>query len=276
MEKIRKSYFSGSWYPGSDMSVRDQIKKWEKELNPAPRNLVCGIVPHAGWFFSGILAYDVIRRIREDTETVIILGGHLPAGFPILYYNEDYIETPCGKLEIDKNIISRILEEIDLKIDKSPDNTIEVQLPLIKALYENVKIVPLRIPSGMESLDIINNLFHIGNEMGRKTVIIGSTDLTHYGTSYNFAPDDSLADPQGWVRKSDRKIIDSMLNMEVENILKIAEDNKSACSPGAAAGAVLYASLKGINKGTLLSYDTSLSRHQADSFVGYSSIVYTD
>ncbi|MCK5008480.1 MAG: AmmeMemoRadiSam system protein B, partial [Spirochaetales bacterium] len=38
---------------------------------------VAGIAPHAGWSFSGSIACHVFQSIPRDTDTVVVVGGHL-------------------------------------------------------------------------------------------------------------------------------------------------------------------------------------------------------
>ncbi len=235
MENIRKANFSGSWYPDSVIEINNQLRKWENQLDDAPSNIISGIVPHASWFFSGLFAYDVIRRIRSDIETIIVLGGHLSQDYPVLFYNEDFLETPCGNIEIDKDLSRLILKNIKSAVDRAPDNTIELQLPIIKTLFEKARVVPLRVPAGRAALDVAGQLVKSVEETGRNIAVIASTDLTHYGSNYGFIPAGSLDNPIEWVRKSDLKIIDSMINMCPEDILSLAVSDHSACSAGAAA-----------------------------------------
>ena len=274
MSRVRNAYFSGSWYPGSASEVYAQLDKWEEKLDSFEGEIISGIVPHAGWFFSGMFAYDVIRRIDRSTEVLVVLGGHLPEVSPFLFYDEDYIETPCGNLEIERSFISHFSKELLCEKDTRPDNTIEVQLPMIKALFKNIKIVPVRVPAGRTCLELVHLLEDFALSQKISLSFLGSTDLTHYGPNYNFIPEDSLKDPLSWVKQSDKKILEAMVNLKPLSILEEAALNQSACSAGAAACAAEYAFKNGVEKGQQLIYDTSFSKHQADSFVGYGTVIY--
>ena len=274
MERVRKTNFSGSWYPGMDLDVKKQLQKWDDDLYPFDKMIISGVVPHAGWYFSGKIAYDLIRRFDPELEFLFVIGGHLPQESPILYCDEDYFETPCGKLQIEKEYINLIIKYLPSRYDNRADNTIEVQLPIIKALFENVKIIPLRVPAGKSCLKLIDVVERYSTENNHKIGILGSTDLTHYGSNYDFAPIDSMRDPIKWVEKSDRKILNAMVELIPEDILDLAAENHSACSAGAAACAASFAALRGVKKGRLITYDTSYSKHEAESFVGYGSVAY--
>jgi AmmeMemoRadiSam system protein B len=117
-------------------------------------------------------------------------------------------------------------------------------------------------------------LYNLSISKNKKMALIGSTDLTHYGVNYDFFPEGSQKNPRKWVESSDKKIIEAMTSLKTQEILEISVRNHNACSAGAAAGAAYFASLSGVEKGLLLEYDTSLSKHKGDSFVGYCSVLY--
>jgi AmmeMemoRadiSam system protein B len=78
-----------------------------------------------------------------------------------------------------------------------------------------------------------------------------------------------------WVKKeNDRGFIDRALRMDIEGLIKHAEENDSACSAGAAASTIATCKALGAKKGVLLDYYTSYEILPDDSFVGYAGIVY--
>jgi len=274
MDTLRKAYFSGSWYPGSDSEVRKQLEKWNSRLPVFDKEIHSGIVPHAGWYFSGEMAFDVIRRFPKDLDLLVVLGGHLPERSPFFYIDEDLWETPCGNLPVDHSLLESMESSINLKADRNPDNTIEVQLPIIRALLGDISIVPVRVPAGSECLTLISSILKATSKHNLKTAVLGSTDLTHYGLNYDYTPYESKEDPVKWVEESDRKILQSMIDVDSEKILSRAKSDHSACSAGAAACASFYAAEKGIKKGELLRYDTSYTKYPSESFVGYGAVIY--
>lgn len=274
MDSKRKAYFSGSWYPGSDSEVREQLQKWEMNIDPFEKHIYSGVVPHAGWFFSGKMAYDVIRRFSADLDLLFVLGGHLLEQDPFLYFEEDYCETPCGVLPIHREVLKSLKGRHLFQPDRKPDNTIEVQLPLIRAVLGEIPIVPIRVPPVIMSLDLIDSIVDIISEKKLKAAVLGSTDLTHYGLNYGFIPDESLVDPLQWVKDSDFKILQSMKELDSKSILKQAISDHSACSAGAAACSAAYAQKMNVQKGEILQYDTSYTKHRANTFVGYGSVIY--
>lgn len=274
MEKMRSSYFSGSWYPDRSEDITKQIHFWDSQLASAKRKILGGIVPHAGWFYSGIQSYDVIRRLDKDIDLLFVLGGHLAAGSPLLFWSCSRCETPLGFLPVHEKIRDELMKVNESRFDDRPDNTIEIQLPLIRYTLGEIPIVPVRVPADISSFSLVDQIINISSIRNLKISIIGSTDLTHYGQDYLFTPPESLVDPKNWVRKSDRKILTAMEQMREIDILKLAEREHSACSAGAAAALAHYAKCNKAKRGILLDYKTSLDKHSAPSFVGYGSVVY--
>ena len=104
----------------------------------------------------------------------------------------------------------------------------------------------------------------------------GSTDLTHYGPSYGFAPAGTGTRALRWVREvNDHRFIESLLAMEFKTALERALTERSACSAGGALAALSFARENGVTKGELVRYSTSFDVHPGDSFVGYAGILYS-
>ena len=65
----RKPVFAGSWYPAGKSECEAQIQEFLNDtrfrVSPASGYLG-GIVPHAGWIFSGSLACNVIAALKPE------------------------------------------------------------------------------------------------------------------------------------------------------------------------------------------------------------------
>ena len=76
---LRKSVFSGSWYPSDKQACEDLIQQFlesGKNQSVSVANPIGGIVPHAGWFFSGSIACNVIHRLAQaaSPDVVVVFG----------------------------------------------------------------------------------------------------------------------------------------------------------------------------------------------------------
>lgn len=282
--KVRKSMFSGSWYPGSASACEKEIKGFLKEYPTdtiEKKFLIGGIVPHAGWYFSGSIACNVIHCLggKKPPDVFVIFGMHLHSRSPAYIMVDGAWETPFGVIEIENELASELSQKFTFQIETADsftqDNTIELQLPFIKYFFKNTKIVPIGVPPTKHSLEIGKAVADISKQLGLMVNIIGSTDLTHYGPNYGFVSHGRGSSAVEWARnENDRRVIDAMLAMDPEKVIKEAMKNQNACCSGAAATAIAAAKQLGAEQAQTIAYATSYDKSPGDSFVGYVGIVF--
>jgi AmmeMemoRadiSam system protein B len=281
--KVRRAVFAGSWYPSSAAECEREIAGFlaeGKNLNPPGRPLVGGIVPHAGWYFSGSIACNVIHCLKgqDKTDVVVIFGMHLHADSPCYMMAEGAWETPFGEIPVEETLAAEIAQKFSLTLETpnrfTQDNTVELQLPFIKYFFKDAKILAMGVPPHKNSLEIGRTVVEISTRLGLRVKVIGSTDLTHYGANYGFVSKGSGKQAVDWVRKeNDRRVIDAMLALEPEKIISEARSSQNACCAGAAATAIETAKRLGAERADELAYTTSYDKSPGDSFVGYVGIV---
>ena len=114
----------------------------------------------------------------------------------------------------------------------------------------------------------------VAKELKLSILAFGSTDLTHYGSNYGFAPKGYGPEAVKWVKEvNDRKFIDLALKLDGPGMLKTAAEDQNACSAGGAVAAVAAAQAAGATKAALIDYYTSYDVMPGDSFVGYAGIM---
>ncbi len=266
------------WYPSNSTSCKKEIDNFiNEDIFIEGRTPISAIVPHAGWYFCGHLSVNCIKLLKEkngDIKNVVIFGGHLGESNLAILETFDEAQTPFGKLQNNKEIIAMLKNDKRIQtVEYLQDNTIEVVLPIVNYFFgSKIQITAIYLPPNEKISDLIENIYKL---YGNSTVFIGSTDLTHFGPNYGFITHDSTMSPIDWVKKvNDKKYIDLLLNMKGEESLEYALKNKSACSAGAAYGALIIGKLNNVNKGILIGYSTSYDKHKDTSFVGYTGIIY--
>ena len=282
--KIRKAVFAGSWYPSSASDCEREIAGFlaeGKTLHPPGRALVGGIVPHAGWYFSGSIACNVINCVKgqDTTDVVVVFGMHLHADSSRFMMAEGAWETPFGEIPVEETLAAELIQKFSFTIETptrfTQDNTVELQLPFIKYFFKDAKIVAMGVPPHKHSLEIGRKVVEISKRLGLRIKVIGSTDLTHYGTNYGFVAKGTGKQAVDWVRnENDRRVIDAMLALEPENVIAEARSSQNACCAGAAATAIEAAKHLGADRADELAYATSYDKSPGDSFVGYAGIVF--
>lgn len=281
----RESDFAGSWYPGRESECLEAIEAFCRESAPCPSTenpWKGGIVPHAGWFYSGRIACNVIKCLSEGSEpdTIVLFGRHLHPASPNFIMKEGVWATPLGDLAIDQELGESVLTEFPFRVETASnhdqDNTIELQLPFVRYFFPKAKILPMGLPPAVASLRIGEKVAEISNALGRRTLMLGSTDLTHYGYNYGFIPKGVGREAVDWVKnENDKAIVELMLNMEAEAVIHEALRNSNACCSGAAAAAVAASKGLGADRGQKLIYATSYDIRPDTSFVGYVGIVFS-
>ncbi len=274
--KMRPRALPEGWYPSSSAEIKALAEQWKTDAPPP--GALAAVAPHAGWYFSGPTAAKSQFSLAP-ADTIAVIGGHLPAGYPILYGGEDAFDTPCGPFESDtllmKSVLSRLLaDKVPFKEDAFVDNSVEVQLPLLKALYPAARILWLRAPASQSGTALGTALAGAAAEQGRALVCLASTDLTHYGPDYDFVPKGRGPAAEEWARnESDQGFIDALLAMDAGRAVELGEAG-AACSSGAAAAAITFARIQNAERPVLNAHTMSLDIRPAPSFVGYCSLSY--
>lgn len=275
--KIRPRRLPPGWYPSSESEARETIERYLSEIPEGGKAARAGVAPHAGWEFSGKVALEVLLHFHEPVDTIVVAGGHLSPSAGIIAAFEEAYETPLGPLPADLELLEDIIRQcpVSLREDHQPDNTVEVQLPFIKYLFPESRSVAIRVSASNDSIELGKAIKKAGDRLGRNVVVLGSTDLTHYGSNYGFAPAGRGAEAVEWVKEvNDRGFIDNLLSMNAEEALRHALENKSACSAGGAVAALTFARESGARRGELIRYLTSYDIYPNESFVGYAGVVY--
>jgi MEMO1 family protein len=281
--RIRRMFFP-QFYPGD---VRAQIAEFL--ARPAPpatpaRELFAAAVPHAGWRYSGAVAARTLRALseRSSPEAVLLLGAvhraHLDRA---ALYPEGEWETPLGPLAVDAALAAEIEGALPGLVERNAaahdtEHSLEVEAPMIRMVFPGVPVVPLMVPPERYAAEIGTRLARIAK--GRRIVVVASTDLTHYGNEYLFAPRGSGEEAHAWMRANDERILDLARRLDAERIPREAEENRNACGPGALASAAAFAREMGAPEGTVLertdSHEVQATAEPFRMAVGYAGVVF--
>ncbi|MHC4543805.1 MAG: AmmeMemoRadiSam system protein B [Planctomycetota bacterium] len=290
--QTRKPIVAGQFYPAQHDACVDEIAVCLEARtlgDSLPETIVAGIVPHAGWVFSGSLAamvFSAIKKQHEQIHTFVIFGAaHGYYGqSPAVYDTGSWI-TPLGEVAIDDKLADDILESTEAVRDSTAhrsEHSIEVQVPFIQYLFAGVRILPILVPPTEQVVVFGTSVGDvISRSENKKIVCIGSTDLTHYGPRYGFTPMGTGKEALRWAGDvNDKEFIDLALKLEPKRMLASAAENYNACGAGAAAAAVAVAKKLGRTEALLLAHTNSnevmlrkMGTTSTDS-VGYAAIIF--
>lgn len=245
-----------------------------------------GIVPHAGWMFSGSLACKTLSAVTlgREVSTFVLLGadhtGQVSQGE---VYDSGVWKTPLGDVRIDDELAAEILSAADL-LRPNPsahdmEHSLEVQVPLIQVLAPEARIVPIAIPPAALAADIGKAIGRAVKGRAAEVAIIGSTDLSHHGGHFP-APGGRGEQGEQYARTQDQRMIGLMEKMDAEAVVVEAQQHQNACGAGAIAATIAACRALGAQEGRLLEYTNSyrivkkMYGGNDDTTVGYASVVF--
>jgi AmmeMemoRadiSam system protein B len=310
--KVRKPSLPPGWYPQPPEKILSFLEKFAPAGGagngggkaggvrngggfgaPAAGTPIAAAAPHAGWYYSGAIAAMAVAALAggPDPGTVALIGGHLPGGAPPLFAPEDAVDTPLGVMEIDGELREALYGSLRTSEDRYRDNTVEVLLPMVKYFFPQARLLWMRLPAELSSFEGGRALARAAASLDRKLLVLGSTDLTHYGPNYGFAPEGLGSRALDWVKTvNDRRFIDAVQGGDPALVLERAEGEKAACSAGAVLGVMGYAAeIRAASGpaesggpanggGECIAYGTSADagpeEGPPDSFVGYGAFVW--
>jgi len=187
MTKIRRPAVAGDFYPKEPAMLNKQLEDYLSEAQkiPAEGKLRILIVPHAGTIYSGATTARGFKQLEgEDYQRVIIMGvSHKSPIAHAAVYSQGWWETPFGNLEIDEELAKKIIsDEHEVRADDIPhqdEHSLELPLLFLAKVQKQAKIVPILL--GRPNDQLIEYLsFRLAGLMDEETLLIISTDLSHY------------------------------------------------------------------------------------------------
>jgi hypothetical protein len=251
---IRPSVLAGTWYPGSKTSLEKSIKYYirgSSETAHAGEEIKALIVPHAGYRYSGSVAASAFRLLEGiSIKRVILIGPSHRMRFSGASVNlQSGYETPLGIVPVDRKFCEELMNaDPDIgwvKEAHSREHCLEIQLPFLQMTLDDFKIVPILLSE--IDVDACQRLAEkISDAIKEKgTLIIASTDLSHYHSSEK-------------AEVLDRCFISHVRDMDPMGLIKDLSSGKcEACGHTAVITVLLAAAKLGADKAKILSYSHS-------------------
>lgn len=185
---------AGAFYPGDPVRLRSTVESMlaATPRRPPSRALV---VPHAGFSYSGPVAAGAFATLAgARVERVILLGpshhrsfegGALPAR------GHRAFATPLGDVALDLRVLEALRTEPFFGGPAAAHETehcLEVELPFLQVVAPQARTVPILVGSGT-SAEIAGRMARaLVPFLDEHTVVVVSSDFTHHGERYGWAP----------------------------------------------------------------------------------------
>jgi len=252
-EIIRAPAVAGMFYEKSPAELRKNIDELLNRVQlPKIEGTVRAIVsPHAGYVYSGFTAAHAFKLLEgKKYDCVIAVGpSHREYFDGIAIYSGDAYETPLGKVPINHEVRSELLQGekniVASVAGHRAEHSLEVQLPFLQCVLEEFSIVP--IVMGDQRRQLCEQLsVALARVMANKNVLlVASSDLSHFH-AYNEA------------MLLDKRVIQAveLFNSDVF-IDELEKKSFEACGGGPIAVAMKTAQLVGANRAEVLHYCNS-------------------
>jgi len=266
-EPVRRPAVAGSFYSGAAAGLRRQLH----HLLPAVRggeSALGVVVPHAGYRYSGKVAGAVYARL-DFPESCIVLGpNHTGLGAEVALVARGAWETPLGQFSIDTEL-ARAVQAQSPAIVEDPlahlrEHSIEVQLPFLQYLQGPRRFVPLcllraDLPACRE---VGRALAAAVREVGRRVLLVASTDMSHYV-------------PRAEAAEKDRQALEAMLRLDPEGLYgTVRRLGISMCGAHVVTAMLVAAQALGATRAELVMYgDSGDETGSAEQVVGYAGVV---
>lgn len=211
----RPPAWAGQFYPRDQHAIGAMLDSWEadQQPRPRPRPWLAALVPHAGWQYSGRLAFETLAEIDFPPQTIIFCPRHTGLGPPWAVWPGAKWEVPGATIDADCALAARLSAEIDgLMLDDAAhqeEHAVEVLLPMIARLAPHTRVAGITV--GMRGLE---ELLRFGNQLAeviaalpQRPLLLVSSDMHHRASETETRRLDELAleeleaaDPEGLYR----------------------------------------------------------------------------
>lgn len=249
---------AGTWYPGTAGALTRDVDTYlagvPDDVLPAGR-LDAVIAPHAGLMFSGPVgayAYKAAAAGGPFDAAILVGPSHFAAFDGVSVYPAGAFETPLGRAVID-DALARELMDASSVVQALPavhrrEHSLEMQLPFVRRLLPDVKIVPLLM--GFQTGDTIRALASALAAVAadRRVLLVASSDLSHY---FDAATAERL----------DARVRETVTAFDAAGLLRLFEEVPEgergryvACGGGPIIAVMMAAQARGARHGRVLQY----------------------
>lgn len=195
MRKVMVSPVAGQWYPDTKQALEDDLAERTRDLHAVRKPNVCAaVVPHAGYRFSGRVAAGVFMRIdpRKLKRILVIGPSHYVAMRNKLSMPDATVfKTPLGELPVDIEFAEK-LRKLPFVVHEpaahAREHSDQIQLPLIQTCLSTSLPVVCMVCGQWDSAHLIPAAKEMAALIDEGTLIVISSDFTHYGASYGYVP----------------------------------------------------------------------------------------
>jgi AmmeMemoRadiSam system protein B/AmmeMemoRadiSam system protein A len=197
---------AGRFYSAHAEKLEIEIENMISEVSsliqfkvPKSENVLAIIAPHAGYVFSGIVAasaFILLKDIKPRKKVFLIGSSHHTDFNGASIYNVGNYITPFGKVKVDTNLSTQIIEKSDIfefvQAAHAHEHSLEVMLPFLQYFWKDeFEIIPIIIATHQK--EICKKIaLELQPYFTTDNLFVISTDLSHYPSYTNATKTDKL------------------------------------------------------------------------------------
>jgi AmmeMemoRadiSam system protein B len=173
-ETRNATYNKKDYYPTLEKSTVNNV--FEKKV-------YAGIVSHHQ-LVAPLISNFYLRLKKQKIKTVIILGpAHFYSGSGSAFVTEKNYNTPWGILELDRVLSKDLIKSGVVRVEEQAfegEHSIGLQVGYIKAVFPDVKILPIVLKRG-QRLENLQSLSKQINSLNKENLLVlASLDFAHH------------------------------------------------------------------------------------------------
>lgn len=280
-----QAHLAPGWYPTDPAALASMINALERKsakLVPHldPNQIRALVVPHAGYAYSGVVAAATYKIVEgaQFSRVIILAPSHYKAFVGVALPTFSRYGMPQGNVIIDSAVVKELSKQKLFTFDDDvlkKEHAVEVQLPFVQRYLQHVSVVPLIV--GELTAEQVNAVAKaLAPFIDKQTLIIVSTDFTHYGKQFGYTPfGDHVAER---IKQLDATLVTAVQQQKVapfQTILK--ETHATVCGriPLTVLLALCQKKVFGELESRLIAYETSSDAGVTGSSVSYVGLVFT-
>jgi AmmeMemoRadiSam system protein B len=207
----------------------------------------------------------------------------LPIDVAALASHERWHE-PSGDFEVEQDVSRRLGDQaggmfaVDDRFHER-EHAVEVELPLIQVAWPHARVLPVEVPLIDDAEAIGRRVAKEIERLGLSAAYLASSDLTHYGPAYGFAPAGVGMSGLAWAKDNDRRLLALVTEMRVDRIVPDVRARSNACGGGAIVAMLAACRERGAKGGQVLRHASSfetladVAPQRPDNAVGYAGVI---
>lgn len=259
---VRPLSRSGFWFPDDVKTLTKMVDEAVARVSPKLKDKPVALIsPHAGYRLTAPVMAEAFACLKGHTyKRVIVIGFSHSSRFRGVDVPSDLTAyyTPIGNVPIDREacdtLLAHPLFSSHAGLDRN-EHSVENQLPFLQRVLGKFNFVPLLV-GRMSDADYAEAAGAILPLVDENTLLVASTDFTHYGAYFNYQP--FTENVSEGIRNLADRAAAPLLRCDYDGFVKhLTETNDTICGRDAIRLLLRILSMQGGAEGVRTAFDTS-------------------